>query len=75
MDEYEAFFDEYVAFMKKYQESQDLSMMGEYLSMLQRYTETMSALDEIDEGALSDQEALYYAEVMLRINQKLLSVA
>lgn len=75
MDECEAFVDEYVAFMKKYQESQDLSMMGEYLSMLQRYTETMSALDEIDEGALSDQEALYYAEVMLRINQKLLSVA
>ena len=73
MDEYEAFFVEYVAFMIAFKESNDVaSMMGEYNSMMMQYVETMAALDDIDESELSDEEALYYAEVMLRINQKLL---
>lgn len=74
MDEYEAFFDEYVAFMITFQESDNVaSMMGEYNSMMMQYVETMGALEDIDEDELTDEEALYYAEVMLRINQKLLS--
>lgn len=74
MDEYEAFFDEYVEFMITFQESDDVAgMMGEYNSMMMQYVETMGALEDIDESELSDEEALYYAEVMLRINQKLLS--
>ena len=73
MDEYEAFFDEYVAFMIAFKESDNAAgMMGEYNSMMMQYVETMAALDDIDESELSDEEALYYAEVMLRINQKLL---
>ena len=76
MDEYEAFFDEYVEFMTEYQEADNvISMMGEYASMMTQYAETMAALEEIDEDELSDEEALYYAEVMLRIDQKLLSIA
>ena len=76
MDSYEKFFDEYVIFMKAYKESDDVaSMANEYTAMMMQYLETMTALDEIDEDALSDEEALYYAEVMLRINQKLLEVA
>jgi len=76
MDSYEKFFDEYVIFMKAYKESDDAaSMANEYTAMMMQYLETMTALDEIDEDALSDEEALYYAEVMLRINQKLLEVA
>ena len=43
-----------------------------YNSMMMQYVETMSALEDIDESELSDEETLYYAEVMLRINQKLL---
>lgn len=75
MDEYEAFFDEYVEFMIAYKEAEDVtSMMGEYTSMMMQYTETMTALEDIDESELSDEEALYYTEVMLRSNQKLLSV-
>lgn len=35
----------------------------------------MEKLDEIDEGSLSTADALYYTEVMARINQKLMSVA
>lgn len=76
MDSYEKFFDEYVIFMKAYQESDDVaSMANEYTAMMMQYLETMTVLQEIDEDTLSDEEALYYAEVMLRINQKLLEVA
>lgn len=76
MDSYEKFFDEYVIFMKAYKESDDVtSMANEYTAMVMQYLETMTALQEIDEDTLSDEEVLYYAEVMLRINQKLLEVA
>lgn len=37
--------------------------------------DTMAALQKIGESELSDKEAFYYAEVMLRISQKLLEVA
>ena len=75
MDSYEAFFDEYVAFMIAYKESDDVvSMAGEYTAMMTEYLETMTALQEVDQETLSDEEALYYAEVMLRINQKLLEI-
>ena len=46
--------------------------MGDTEESMMRLAE---ALQEIDEDTLSDEEALYYAEVMLRINQKLLEVA
>lgn len=73
MDSYEKFFDEYITFMKAYQESDNpAGMAAEYTAMMTQYLETMTALEEIDEDTLSDEEALYYAEVMLRINQKLL---
>lgn len=75
MDSYEKFFDEYVTFMKAYMDSDDpLSMMGDYSKMMQQYAETIGELEDIDESELSDEEALYYAEVMLRIDQKLLEV-
>lgn len=75
MDEYEAFFDEYVEFMKTYAESDNpVALMSEYLDFLQKYTKYMQALDAIDEKDLSDAEALYFAEVTLRIDQKLLDV-
>lgn len=74
MDSYEEFFNEYVDFMKSYMED-PMAMMGEYASMMQQYVETMSALEAIDDGTLSNEEAIYYAEVTLRINQKLLEVA
>ena len=75
MDSYEAFFDEYAEFMKKYNESDNpAAMLGDYASMMTRYAETMEKLDEIDEDGLSTADALYYTEVMVRINQKLMSV-
>ena len=75
MDEYEAFFDEYVEFMQKYSESDNpVALMTEYLDFMQKYTKAMEALDAIDESTLSDADSLYFAEVTLRIDEKLLSV-
>lgn len=76
MDSYEAFFDEYVAFMEEYAESTDAAGMStEYIAMMQQYLETMEAMQELGEEELSDEEALYYAEVSLRISQKLMEAA
>ena len=76
MDSYEAFFDEYVAFMEVYANTDDTTaMMTEYLSYMTKYMEVMQKLDEINEEELSDADALYYAEVQLRISQKLLAVS
>ena len=75
MDEYEAFFDEYVEFMQKYAASDNpVALMSEYLEFMQKYTKAMEALDAIDENTLSDADSLYFAEVTLRIDEKLLSV-
>ncbi len=72
MDSYEAFFDEYIAFMKAYSESgNSLNMMDDYLSYMQKYVDMMGKLEALDDGSMSDEETLYYAEVMLRISQKL----
>ena len=76
MDSYEEFFDGYVLFMKAYKESSDISSMAnEYTAMMQQYVQMMGELQKIDQSTLSSEDALYYAEVMLRINQKILSVA
>jgi hypothetical protein len=62
--------------MKAYKESSDISSMAnEYTAMMQQYVQMMGELQKIDQNSLSTEEALYYAEVMLRINQKILSVA
>ncbi len=75
MDEYEAFFDEYVEFMQKYSESDNpVALMSEYLDFMQKYTKAMEAIDAIDESTLSDADSLYFAQVTLRIDEKLLSV-
>lgn len=76
MEAYEAFFDEYVEFMLAFEAAEDpTALLGKGLALLQQYEEEMTALEELGEGPLTDAEALYYAEVMLRIQQKLLEVA
>ena len=66
------------SFMKEYENaSQDdvLGMMDEYTDYLKQYTETMSKMEALDDGDLSTEEALYYAEVTNRISKKLIEVA
>lgn len=74
MDSYEAFFDEYIEFLESY-DANDMSMLLEYTSFLSQYNETMGKLEDIDESELSPEEDAYYLEVMLRIDQKLITVA
>lgn len=76
MDSYEAFFDEYVSFYKDYSANPtSLTLLAKYASFLQKYTETITALDSIDESELSAADDAYYVEVTLWISQKLLEVA
>ena len=76
MESYEAFFDDYAEFMQAYAESDDtLSMLGEYADFVAKYAELTADFEAIDESELSDAEAMYYAEVSLRISQKLLNAA
>ena len=67
--------EEYIEFMKEYAASDNpLSMLEEYSEMLIQYTETMQALDDLGNEEMSEAEAIYYVEVMTRINQKLLEL-
>lgn len=76
MDAYEAFFDEYVAFMKTVDEANmGMDTMLKYYDFLTKYTEAMEALEAIDESELTEEEDLYYLDVMLRIDKKLLEAA
>jgi len=68
MDKYETFFDEYIAFMSN-------PDMTQYMAFLTKYADAMGALDGLDEYEMSDAETVYYAGVLLRISQKLMTVA
>ena len=73
MDSYEKFFDEYVAFMKKYNEAEDVSaMMLDYADYLTKYAETMEKMSTLGEEELTEEEAIYYAEVTAIIKKKTL---
>lgn len=75
MDSYEDFFDEYISFMEKYETSNDTaSMLSSYTDYLSKYSDMMKKLKEVDQEKLSEEEALYYSEVTLRITQKLANV-
>ncbi|MGN0962958.1 MAG: DUF6591 domain-containing protein [Clostridia bacterium] len=76
MDAYEAFYDEYCEFMKSYQKNpSDLKLLAQYAEMLVRLQETEDAFEAWDDGSMTDEEAEYYAEVSLRIAEKLLEAA
>jgi len=76
MESYEAFFDEYVEFMQSYSASGNaLDMMGEYSDYLTKYSKAMSDFSALENENLTTAEAALYAEVSIRIQKKLLSVA
>lgn len=76
LDGYEAFFNEYAEFMKSYNSaSASTGQLTQYLAMLSRYSEAMTALDELSEEDMNDAELIYYMEVMSRISAKLLEAA
>ena len=78
MNKYEKFFDDYIAFMKKYSSvSADdpmtaLALLQDYLNWLEKYSEVMEEFENVGDSDMTRAEAFYYAEVSLRIEEKLL---
>jgi hypothetical protein len=72
LDDYEAFFAEYIQFMKIYQKNQNaMQVLDEYTDYTKRYTRAMAELKAIGLEKLTDEEMIYYTEVMSRIAEEL----
>lgn len=75
IDSYEAFFDDYVALMKKYKNNPaDISILSEYMEYMSKLSDMEKKFKAIEDQDLTTDEALYYAEVSLRIEKKMLEV-
>ena len=75
MDGYEVFFDEYVDIVKRYTENpMDTTLLSEYTDYLARYSETLNAMNVLNDGSLTAAELAYYLEVHGRIMKKLASI-
>ncbi|SDG64013.1 leucine-rich repeat protein [Marvinbryantia formatexigens] len=76
MDSYEEFFDQYVDLTVKMENNpDDLGIIADYAAFMADYVDTMQKFEDYEDSDMTDAEALYYAEVSLRISQKLLSVS
>ena len=47
-------------------------MLADYSDFMNRYAQAMEEFEALDDGTLTPQEANYYAQVSLRITEKLL---
>lgn len=74
IDSYEAFVDEYCAFMTEYTIS-DLTKLGTYNELLKKEVEMSKNFEALENEDLTEEEAVYYADVSLRCSQKMLDVA
>jgi len=75
LDGYEEFFNEYIKFLNDYNKASDHSEMESKLADYNtRREEVTTALNSIDESALSKPDALYYDDVTYRISKKLESI-
>lgn len=74
IDSYEAFVDEYCAFMTEYTIS-DLTKLGTYNELLKKEVEMSKNFEALENENLTEEEAIYYADVSLRCSQKMLDVA
>lgn len=78
MDQYEAFFDDYIAFMQNYMSTSSsnptaiFGMLQDYLDWLEKYSKVMEEFKNVGDSKMTRAEAFYYAEVSLRIEEKLL---
>lgn len=76
LDEYEKFMNEYCDFMKKYTTSDDItSMTMDYAKLLKEEIEWVEKIDKLENEEMNATEEKYYAEVTLRVSQKLLETA
>ena len=66
--------DEYCNFMASYNMA-DASMLTKYMDILKKYSDFADKAAAWEGKDLSNEELLYYTEVLNRVNQKLLKVA
>lgn len=72
IDAYESFIDEYIAFMKTYAESENsLTLLADYVKFAAKLEEYDHKMDKLEEE-LTDEEDIYFLEVLNRCNVKLL---
>lgn len=74
LESYEAYMDEYCDFLEHY-DSSDAVQLVRYASLLQKYTDFAKKAEAYDESKMTDAEAIYYAEVLSRINIKLMKAS
>lgn len=80
MDEYEALVNDYVDLYQQVNtlESDDYAgaaqVLIDYADIMERYTNLQAQIEQIDESSLSADDALYYIEVMSRVNAQLATV-
>lgn len=75
IDSYEAFFDDYVVLMKKYKNNPgDISILSEYMEYMSKLSDMEQKFKAIEQQDLTTEETMYYAEVTLRIEKKMLEV-
>lgn len=74
LDNYEAFMDEYVAFMKKYATDSNniFSMAKDYLEIVDKLSDFEKAASKYDKNSMSEADAKYFTEAMLRIDKKMI---
>ena len=73
IDSYEEFVNAYCDFLKTY-DSTDLNAMIKFTKLSLEYTEKAAEFEKL-EGDLNDEEAYYFAQASIRIEQRLLEVA
>ena len=63
-------------FVKKYKESDNpSSLLSDYADYMTKYSEMTKKMNEINQDELSDAERIYYMDVAVRINKKLVELA
>ena len=73
IDTYEEFINAYCDFLKTY-DSTDINEMLKFTKLSLEYTEKAAKFAELEED-LNEEEAYYFAQASLRIEQRLLEVA
>ena len=76
IDSYESFIEEYCQIIEIYNQSggADLSVLTKYASMMAKYSEMESQMEKLEED-LTDAELMYYSEVILRCNNRILQAS
>lgn len=74
MDKYESYMNEYVNFMKQ-DHTYSAAWLDQYNAVLHKYSEAMEALDKVESSSMTNEENLYYLDVLTRVNKKLLEIS